>query len=249
MEQTFSKARFDLYRNSEAIQLAYDVVKSCNDNNAVTLKIDAATNALGSLCAIADNAFSTNAGSNLTEEIVALDHLRDEGITGIKQVAMGWAKHKNQTKKEAAKLIVASLKKFSTNIAQQNLATETTILRNWYDDVQSNAALKAALTTLDLLAWADDVNNDNNAFNAKYVLRSQQIGNNQNLETVGEVLPNLVRQFKKLLHRIDSLNNLDETNAYKALIDKINGLIKQYNDRAKTRISSGNTTTPATPTA
>lgn len=245
MESVFEQTHFYAFRNSETIQLAHDVVKSCEDENVTTLKIVAETQDLKDVCNSADAAYGTGTDATLTEEVIKYDHLRDDDVTGIKYVAMGWAKNKDAAKSSAGKLIVKSLNKYSTRIIRENLATETTMIRSWYGDVQDSLELQNALNLLGILSWSDDLNQNNETFNTKYVQRSQLIGNNQSLESVTDLLPTMHKKYNHLLHTIDALHLLDKTGAYTAVVAKINGLIQQANDRAAARRKGGSDGTAA----
>jgi hypothetical protein len=242
MENVFSRARFDLYRNGEAIQLAHDVVKACNDADATELKIAPATTALGNVVSSTDEAYDGVSGYTLTEEVIGLDDVRDDDIVGIKGVATGYKKHYNPNLSEAGSVIVKSLDKYSVRIDRENLATETTIIRNWYAEVTNDALLLAALVLLNLKDWADHLNTTNELFNTKYLLRSQDIGDKAQLPSVGDLLPTLKKEYSALIEEIAALHFLDKgKGTYTNLVNQIEALIEQYNVRAKARVSTPKT--------
>lgn len=237
--ETFLKARFDLYQQGESLQLVQNVLQSCNNANAKQLKIDAAVAALTEISNSADAAYGGAALNTLTEEVIGLDFSRDEAVIGFKSVVSGFAKHFSPATKNAGKQLVASLNKYSRQIPRENLAIQTTILRNWYNDVTTNTDLKAALVLLNIKDWVDYINTQNEAFDAKYVQRSQTIGNNNQLNTVGDLLPQLQKSFRALLDEIAALTILDKgKGTYTALTNQINALILQYNTRAKNRLAA-----------
>jgi hypothetical protein len=237
--ETFLKPRFDLYQQGECLQITHDVVKACNDANAKQLKIDAETNDLDTAATSADAAYGGPGINSLTEEVIGFDHLRDDAIIGIKNVAFGYCKHYDPALRAAGKIVVASLNKYSTNIARENLANETTIIRNWYADTKTHTETKDAVVLLSLKDWTDYLNTQNEAFDAKYLQRSQVIGNNAQLTTVADLLPTLQKKFRVLLEEISALNTIEKSKlVYTALINQINGIIQQYNTRAKTRVAA-----------
>jgi hypothetical protein len=233
--ETFLKPRFDLYQQGECLQITHDVVKACIDADAAKLKIDAETAELTTVANNGDEAYGGEGIHTLTEEVIGHDHLRDDAITGIKEAAVGYKRHFIPSYKAAAKIVFASLNKYSRSIASENLATETTIIRNWYADTKSHTETKDAIQLLGFKDWTDYANTQNEAFDAKYLERSKLIGNNAKLNTVADLMPTLQKKFKALLKMIDSLDNIDKKGTYTALINQINGIIQQYNTRAKNR--------------
>ncbi|CAF3883038.1 unnamed protein product [Rotaria sp. Silwood1] len=234
--ETFLKPRFDLFQQGECLQFAHDVIKACIDADATKLKIDAETNDLNTSATSGDAAYGGPGISTLTEEVIGSDHLRDDAITGIRNVALGYCKHYDPALRAAGKIILASLNKYSTHIARENLANETTIIRNWYADTKSHTNIKDAIQLLNLKSWTDYLNTQNEAFDVKYVQRSQVIGNNAQLTTVADVLPTLQKKYRVLIDVIEALHTLDKTKlVYTPLVNQINGITQQYNTRAKTR--------------
>ena len=234
--ETFLKPKFHLYQSGESVQIAHDVVKACNDAGATPLKIDAETNDLNTVSNSADAAYGGVGVNALTEEVIGFDHLRDDGIIGITNCALGYSRHYDAAIKAAGKTVLASIRKYSTHIASENLATETVMLRNWYADTLGHINTKDALQLLNITSWATHINTQNEAFDAKYLQRSQIIGNNAQLATVTDLLPTLQKKFKALIKIIDAENTVDKTKKiYAALINQINGIIQQYNNRAVIR--------------
>lgn len=237
--ETFYSIRFDLYQQGESVQTIHDIVAACINGNPSKLLIDALVNEVKANSDKADKAYGGVQANALTEEIIGHDHFRDDGIIGVRSVAVGYSRHFDEAKRKAGKLIVKSLNKYSHNIAQENMPTETTMLRNWCKDTKDNAELKAAVSLLVILDWADYINTQNEAFDSKYLKRSQIIGDNAELEKLAAILITAIRSVKHLLKRIDSLNELDEgKGTYTALINQINAIIKQSNDRAKARVAA-----------
>ncbi len=233
---TFLKPRFDLFQQGECLQISHDVVKACIDGDVIKLKIDVETNELNTAASNGDAAYGGPGINSLTEEVIGLDHLRDLALVGIRSIALGYSKHYDISLRKAGKLVLTSLNKYSTHIASENLATETTMIRNWYADTIQQNNIKDAIEVLNLKDWTTYLNTQNEAFDLKYLERSQIIGNNAQLNTVADVLPTLQKKFRTLLSLITALNTLDKTKlVYVSLINQINGIIQQYNTRAKTR--------------
>src|ERR1019366_8332797 len=120
--------------------------------------------------------FKTAKGSDITDELIALDLRRDNAINGITALVAGYGYSPDAAVKQNSKLLADHLALFGTGIAKDNYQSETATLRNILADWTGKPELKAAITALNLTSLQTELEAANTAFAAKYLDRAKEVG-------------------------------------------------------------------------
>lgn len=216
-------------RNDEHLQLNKDVAALTLQNDPVALKIKAQYDALVLKNQELDGLYKKQTASELTQELEAIDDRRDRAISGLVLVADGYQYHFEVAKSQAASRLSANFKLYGGGIARQNLQSETNILSSIVTDLEEKPELVAALTTLGLTSWKEELKTANSLYGTTYLERTVQYSE-VSKETLAAKREETNQVYYKLRQHIEANATLDETNeGYTKLINQINALIKQYN--------------------
>lgn len=216
-------------RNDEHLQLNKDVAILTLQNDPVALKIKAQYDALVLKNEELDGLYKKQSASELTKELDAIDDRRDRAINGLITVADGYQNHFTAAKSQAGTRLSANFKLYGTGIARQNFQSETNILTSIVKDLEEKPELAAALITLGLIDWKDELKAANNLYGTTYLKRTVEYSE-VSKETLAAKREETNQVYYKLCKHIEANVTLNESNVgYTKLIDQINALIKQYN--------------------
>lgn len=217
-------------RNAEYLQYTKNFADIVKRNNPTLLNVQAKYDALLSKSGELDALFKKILANENTAEILALDERRDDAINGIYYVAQGYDYHFTALLQTAGKKIKDSISLYGSSIWKLNYQSETATISSLILDWENKPELTAALNTLNLTAWKDELKAANIAFNEKYLDRTQEYGNAtpENLKSKREETNQV---YYELRNRIDALHLLEETapSPYSTVINQLNALIDQYN--------------------
>ncbi|WP_103072394.1 DUF6261 family protein [Aquimarina sediminis] len=240
----FITPSFYKFRNSEFIQYLIDVKKTVVQRDPQLLQIAPQTALLNEQVKAMDNVYKKQLGSTITQELEALDKLRDLAITGIRTTVEGYTYHHDTIKSNAGKLLLHSIDQYGSKIARQNYQTETTTLRNLTQDWITDPDLKIALSNLHLTEWAKELEKTNDSFNTKYLERNTEYALDSKIN-VTELRDNAKKSYDELINHIVAHATLTPSEEYDIVIKEINTLTEQYNilvEKRETSTDSDNTT-------
>jgi hypothetical protein len=216
-------------RNDEHLQLNKDVAILTLQNDPVALKIKTQYDALVLKNDELDELYKNQTASEITKELEAIDDRRDRAISGLVLVADGYQYHFEAAKSQAAARLSANFKLYGGAIARQNLQAETNILSAIITDLEEKPELVAAVTTLRLTSWKEELKTANSLYGTTYLERTVQYSE-VSKETLAAKREETNQVYYKLRQHIEANATLDESNdGYAKLINQINALIKQYN--------------------
>jgi len=233
------------FRNGEYIQFLTDTLNIVLKNNPKTLNVVAQYDALRTATDNAEKLFKISQASLVTEELEALDKRRDDAINGISLQVQSLSYSADAALNKHGKTLSAHLALFGTSIARENYQSETTILRNIANDWKSKPELQEAVTALNLGNWLTELETANNAFNAAYVKRNEELATapTDKLKELRNTANNL---YYKLRTRINS--NLDINDGAEPWTTTVNLLNQNINTYTilKTRRTTGSGETEVT---
>lgn len=239
---------FSIFINSEFIGLMTNIVNTCNDDDAVALKIDAQVADVDTGLDAVNALFITQKKSIETPKVVSQDALRDRYFTGIKKVVEGFTYHFDENVVKAATVLELCIDKYGKDVTKQSLVTETTTLDSLAGDFESKPEVAAALALLRIADWGQVLKQTNIDFNTTYLTRNVEYAERPE----GEILPlrEVVQAKYEILKRhIEGHQLFTPSAAYDRLINKINSLISQYKTTAKRRRAGGGGEDNDTPSA
>ncbi|MET3046837.1 DUF6261 family protein, partial [Flavobacterium covae] len=180
-----------------------------------------------------------------TTTLLNIDKRRDDCINGLFYVVQGYEYHFEETLRVAAQKLATNLRFYGSGISRLNYQAETATLTNIINDWETKPELIAALTTLNLTAWKDEMKKQNNAFNTLYLDRTQEYGN-ATPENLISKRNEANTVYYALRDRITAFHTLIEAPAispYATSINQLNALIDQYNNLIVGRAKSVDLTT------
>lgn len=229
---------FSIFINSEFIGLMTNIVKTCNDDDAVALKIDVQVADVDTGLDAVNALFITQKKSINTAQIVSQDALRDRYFTGIKKVVEGFTYHYDENVVKAATVLELCIDKYGKDVIKQSLVTETTTIFSMIDDFENQPEVAGALAVLRIADWGQVLKQTNVDFNTTYLTRNEEYAERPE----GEIAPlreAVQAKYDVLKRHIEGHNLFTPSAAYDSLIAKINTLISQYITTAKRRRASG----------
>ena len=216
-------------RNSEYIQFIKDSLSITLANNPVTLNVKPQYDNLQLGLAALEALFVTEQGSAITEQVTAQDLRRDNAITGITTLVNAYSYHFEPATATHAKNISWQIGQYGNGVARENYQSETSIINGIITDFNTKPELVAAITALQLTPWKLELEAANDAFNAAYLLRTQQLG----AASPDTILATRLETNSKYYEMRDFINSYFTINKgaapYAKTSGELNALIDQYN--------------------
>lgn len=222
-------------RNGEYIQYMQDVLVICRQYDPVNMQVRKEFNALLDVAGGIEAVFKVPTGSPVTGKLQKFDALREEAIRGIATLVRGYMFSDNPVVKNHAITLSNHLALFG-NIAEHNYQNQTNSIRNIIEDCNSIPELINAVTELGLQNWLTALENANNSFNEKYLLRAVELGNNTT-EAIKIKRLQANEHYYALRNKINAYCiTTDGAEPYTTVAASVNGLIAYYNELLARRV-------------
>lgn len=228
------KLRMHTLRNSEFIGFHKDFLTIVTQNNPETLNVAEPTAAYAGKIAELEALYKTDAFNPITDEIVELDHQRDEVFNGILNLLSGNAKHFTPETRDAAQLLQRDLEKYGSGFVRGNFNAETIDLQNIIADWRNKPELQKATNTLGLIDWISELERVNQLFNSRYIARTGSYADKPD-ENATAKRTEVAAAYEVLCNFLNSYAFLNASPVYKTTISQINTLIDQYSTILKQR--------------
>ncbi len=228
------------FRNKECNQFFADTVSIYKAFDLNALKLNVFVSQLEAKNALLTQLFEIAKKNENTETIESLDERRDRAIVGIRKVADGFSTYFEAGKEDAGKLILTHIDKYGSQISKMNYLAETTAITSVVNDLETDAAVKAAVTLFNLTAWVGELKQANIDFNTKYLARNTDLASqpDQNLRDARiETYP----IFDLLMEKTTSFYSAFGTEDYKTILDQVDALTLKYNETVPKRILKAKT--------
>ncbi len=231
-------------RNGEFLQFITNFSALVENNTPATLNVAAQQTALKVKISEIEPLFKQERASAITQELILLDERRDRAINGLSAVINGFCYHFDVPVNKAANLLATNLLLFGAGIAKENFQAETATINGLISDWETKPGLVAALVTLGLTSWKEELKLANTAFDQKFLLRTEEYGATSP-ETLQRKREESVGVYYALRKYLDANSVLNDSPLYQKTINELNALINQYN----TLLNGRNKTVAANPTA
>lgn len=183
--------------------------------------------------------FAKEKKSKLSKKIENADLRRDDAVTGIKQCAEAFVKHFNPNFRKAAQDLLDGINKYGANIAGQNYIQESAILKNLSEDFENNTDLKNALTVLNIVDWAAELNEANKEFNALFLQRNEDSSRQKPDVSMKELRIDFKVIMEKTFENVYARHILASSDDVLFLIGELNTLIAKFNKIVLDRQNKG----------
>lgn len=215
-------------RNGEFLQFGTNVSDLVESNNPKGLNVEVQHAVFKTKVNETAALFNTERSSAITQELILLDERRDRAITGITAVIDGYCSHYVTKTVQAANLLANDLKLFGVGIARQNFQAETASINGIINDWETKAELIAALETLGLTTWKEELKTANQLFDQKYLARTKEYSA-ANPDTLKSKREETMIAYYELRKFLEAYATIQSTAGYKKVISELNALIDQYN--------------------
>lgn len=223
-------------RNSEYIQFINQFLHIVSTHNATTLQVKEANDELANQITSIESSFKNKLGSDKTDLLKNADIKRDECITGIYYYLLGLSSHFDQTKKNAANALLNVLKVYGSGIAAQNYNAETATLNSLVNDLKQANNL-ANTNTLGITDWVLEMEAQNANFDAIFLDRNKEAGENQKL-SIDAMRLTCNKLYLELKDLINAYYNITKkATIYVNCINELNALVTYYSSLLQNRTS------------
>ncbi|TAJ13577.1 hypothetical protein DMA11_08435 [Marinilabiliaceae bacterium JC017] len=224
----FLTADITRFRNSEFIQFLKNLLQIIKSFTLLLEKLQSKVTPLDNEVNDMTNIFKPERGSSITQDIVDLDGRRDFALTGLEKLLEGMTNHFNQDTADAAQALLDTLNNFGSGLARMNYQAETSVISSLIEKWKSEDELVAAVATLNIEAWVNELDEANTLFNNRYLNRVKESAQAPEIK-LADLRKLATGHYRELLKYITAYATLDETNSYDPLIREVNQLIEQYN--------------------
>lgn len=217
-----------LLRNAEFLQFLDFIIKTVENNDPATLKVDAELLVLKNLYEQLDALFKLPQDNLLSKDLLDLDHKRDRAVIGILQTVSANLNYFEQDKVDAAQLLDRNMRNYGVQIYSMNYQAESSTITSMIRDWEIEPTLKNAIILLGLSDWKEELKNKNNDFITLYSNRNQEYG----AETTDRIKDKRLEAnsaYYNLAQLINAHATIDNTSAYQKVMGEINALIESYN--------------------
>lgn len=233
---------FKVFRQAEYLQFFEDVASICQKSDLATLGLQDQVNALQAINVQLDSNFKIERGSSLTESLTQLDTQRDNALRLLLKISRAYALHYDETLQKAADTVKRAIVKYDKHIELQNYQTETAMITNLGNDIQTDTALSDALNALHLQEVASHLVSVNTAFNELFLNRVDEAASVIRVNT-GELIRQGKEAYLTLENHLEAHALLNPSPTLSELNQRLDALIDKYNSTMSLRGSRSNETT------
>lgn len=171
--------------------------------------------------------------SKETKELLDLDKERDNAITGLAKYVDGLTFRKDTQIKAAAELVDELIKSYGPQISRQSYPIETSTLTKLYKKLTTEENYVAAVATLQLQPWLEEINTPNQLFEKKFNERTTSVTKVEKIPSFTNMRKEATATYQALVDLLLSrykiaLADKQPTEAYKKAIDELQTLVNSY---------------------
>lgn len=232
-------------RNGEFLQFGTNFSEVVESNNPKGLNVAAQHAVFKTKVAETAGLFNVERASAVTQELILIDERRDKAINGLTLVIQGYCCHFDPSLAGAANLLASNLQLFGIGMARQNFQAETASITGIMNDWESKPELTAALETLALTKWKEELKTANELFDKKYIERTKEYSA-ANPDTLKSKREETMVAYYDLRKFLGAYAVIQSTPEYQKTIKELNALIDQYNTLLNGRLKGAPAPAPAT---
>lgn len=223
----FTPTNLKMLRKEEMVELLRSTVDICDQNDTNALHITNQVDALRSIVDQLDDALVYKREEEFTKKLKLLDRERDEAITGLRHGFLMNTYHSHPETKKAAQKLLDRVDSYGNRITRMNYESESAVLHNLVNDLETEPDLQLALQLVGLQDWVNRLKVANKKFRKLYSRRIAE-ESKQDKTSFTATRPEAITVYMNLINRINAYIELDETKRYQPLKNEINTLIERY---------------------
>lgn len=162
------------------------------------------------------------------------DALRDLGLKTLRYNAKRSLKRRDERWVAAGKLIVQAFHAFGDEMASKSVIEETTSVTNFLAEIDRNAELRAAISTIGCDAWLQDIRDGQREVEDAGAARLAMRMAKPKVAAYKEAVP-LGKNLEKLLRLINLKLEFEDSPELLALSHRINEIVGRYRATVKHR--------------
>lgn len=228
-------------RNDEAFSVSKQIQQVIAEKGPDGLQVSAEAAALDTALLNLSDRYLMERGQWETQEIVALDRVRDNYLRGMTQYVQSMTLHPDAAKASAANRILFKIDVYGSDLIRLNYGAQTVRTEELLADLQEDTELQPALAALPemLGGWIPGIRQANKDFSIKYDERMDRRAALENM-TVTSLRRAADAARKSLLEMLESQCRVNRNGElWVTTITKINEYIKAWNDLIARRPKRG----------
>lgn len=223
----FTVTNLKMLRKEEMVELLRSTVDICDKKDTNTLHITSQVEALRSIVEQLDDALVYKREEEFTKKLKLLDRERDEAITGLRHGFVMNTYHSHPETKKAAQKLLDRVDSYGNRIARMNYESESAVLHNLVNDLETEPDLQLALQLVGLQDWVNRLKVANKKFRKLYSRRIAEESKQDKTSFIA-IKPEAITVYMHLINRINAYIELDEAKQYQSIKDEINTLAERY---------------------
>ncbi|WP_160114761.1 DUF6261 family protein [Aquimarina sp. AU474] len=183
-----------------------------------------------------DDIYKKQIGITITSDLDLLDKRRDLAVIGMRSVVESYTYHFDPAKRAAGRVLLQSIDQYKVTIIKQNYHAKTILLRNLTEDWEKIMVLKAALITLDLKDWEQEIRVSNISFNTIYLKQNTEYTKISKTD-MASLIDKAHESYISLTNHITTHATLSLSDTYNKVVKDINLLTAKYNLLVEKRLN------------
>jgi hypothetical protein len=223
-----------MLHKEEIVELLRSTVEICQKHDPTTLQINTKVASVQFIVSKLDDALVYEREKEFTKELEDLDRDRDEAVTGLRYGFLMYTYHWDDAIKAAAQKLLNRIDSYGSRIARMNYESESAIIHNFVNDLETEPELKTAIQKIGLQEWGTHLKVANQRFRALY---SDRVAKESTYDKTSftAIKPEATLRYAELINRINAYIELDENDTYTALKKELDTLAERYKQIIATR--------------
>lgn len=239
---------FSKFKNAEFIQYCDNSLTIFRAHDTAGLNIAPQVTTFEELFRTLEQLFLLDQGNVITEELEDLDDERDDCLIGININVDSYEKHFEEAKRQAGILLRNLLDKYGRDLYKRSYPEETAGIRSMVNELETNASLTTAASTLHLTDWFAKLKAVNDLFDEKYLKRNKAYADAPKAK-FADVRKETEAAFGQVQKHLSAHAILNAGPGYDSLINELDQLTQTYDQAInirKSRRSDDETPSPET---
>ncbi len=232
----FTVPTFIKFRNTEFILYLKEVKSIVTKHDPKILNVVPQIIMLNDHLNLISEVYTMQIGNTITKDLEMLDERRDFAIIGLRSILESHTYHFDTAKRAAGRVLLQSIDQYRVAIIKQNYHAKTILLRNLIEDWEKILVLKAALITLDLKDWEQEIRTSNISFNTIYLEHNKEYTKSSKVD-VAKFRDKALESYSALTNHITAHAIVYPSNSYTKVIKDINLLTANYNLLVQKRLN------------
>jgi hypothetical protein len=213
------------FRNEEWFNFFTEFKDFVTQSTPEALNIEAQYAVFLVLYAQADKTLETLRKSSYTAEIVHLDGVRDSTYRGLSEAVKSAQHHYIEAQSAAARRLKPLFDHYG-DVSAKPYNEETAIIYNLLQELREQYAFQ--VSTLSLQGWLDELERNNQAFEAAILARNAESADKTLDMTMLDVRRKTDRCYLDIIERIEALILIQGDTNFAAFVKQLNANIERY---------------------